>query len=269
MTGENRFRVASWNVNGIRARAEPLVRWLRENGPDLLLLQETKIEDGTFPHDLFEAEGYQAAAHGQKSFNGVAILSRHGMEDVSTGLPGDPEDEQARWIEATVVVGDFALRACSAYVPNGNPVPGPKFDYKLAWMERLRVHAGEMLRSERAVAIGGDYNVVPTPADAADPAALLEDAVFRPESRDAWHRIAHSGWTDSFRLLHPDPGHYSYWDYQGGAWRRDRGIRIDHILLSPPASDRLSDAGIERDVRGEPKPSDHVPVWCEFALAAD
>ncbi len=268
MSGTVRLRVATWNINGLRARAEVLAAWLRAFRPDLLLLQETKIEDGKFPFGLFEEEGYEAAAHGQKSFNGVAILSRHGLEDITTGLPGDPEDEQARWMEATVVVNDFALRVCCAYVPNGNPRPGPKFEYKLAWMERLRRHVADLARQELAVAVGGDFNVVPTPMDAAAPEAILEDAVYHPESRALWHRIAHAGWTDAFRLLHPDSGHYSYWDYQGGAWRRNRGIRIDHLLLSPPASDRLTDAGIERDVRGEPKPSDHVPVWCELSCGS-
>ena len=241
---------------------------MRAFQPDLLLLQETKIEDDKFLFAVFESEGYQAAAHGQKSFNGVAILSRHALEDILTGLPGDPSDAQARWMEATVVVDGFALRACSAYAPNGNPVPGPKFDYKLAWMDRLEAHADLLARTEAAALIGGDFNVIPTPMDAAYPDAVSGDAVYRPESRAAWHRIAHSGWTDSFRLLHPGPGHFSYWDYTGGAWRRNAGIRIDHMLLSPQASDRLHDAGIERDERAGPKPSDHVPIWCEFSLDA-
>ena len=268
MSGTSRLRVASWNINGLRARAELLGAWLKAFKPDLLLLQETKIEDRKFPFEFFEEEGYQAVAHGQKSFNGVAILSRHAVEDVSTALPGDSEDGQARWMEAIVTVDQFALRVCSAYVPNGNPIPGPKFGYKLAWMERLRQHAADLLREEMAVAIGGDFNVVPTAMDAADPESLVEDAVFQAESRAAWHQLVHAGWTDSFRLLNPEPGHYSYWDYQAGAWRRNRGIRIDHLLLSPQASDRLRDAGIERDIRGEPKPSDHVPIWCDLSFGS-
>ena len=269
MSRSERLRIASWNINGLRARAEPLATWLRIFQPDLLLLQETKIEDSKFPFEFFDDGGYQAAAHGQKSFNGVAILSRHGMEDISRGLPGDPEDEQARWMEATVVIDGLAVRVCSAYAPNGNPCPGPKFDYKLAWMERLHTRATDLARQETAVAIGGDFNVVPTSMDAADPAAIREDAVFHPQARASWHRIVHAGWTEAFRLLHPDEGHYSYWDYQGGAWRRNRGIRIDHVLLSPLAADRLTDAGIERDVRGEPKPSDHVPVWCDLSRGSE
>ena len=262
----DRLRIASWNVNGLRARAEGLLAWLRAFRPDLLLLQETKIEDDLFPHDVFAAEGYATAIHGQKSFNGVALLARHALEDVATGLPGDPADAQARWIEATLVVDGLALRVASAYLPNGNPAPGPKFDYKLAWMERLAAHAGTLLAREMATVIGGDFNITPTGLDAADPEVLRTDAVAAPAAVAAWHRIVHAGWTDAFRLLHPDAGHYTYWDYQGGAWRRNRGIRIDHLLLSPLAADHLDAAGIERELRGEARPSDHVPVWCELAL---
>ena len=266
MTRTDRLRVATWNINGLRARAELLAKWLKAFQPDVLLLQETKIEDAKFPFQFFEEEGYLAVAFGQKSFNGVAILSRHGLEDVSCGLPGDPDDDQARWIEATVASGGLVLRLCSAYVPNGNPLPGPKFEYKLSWMERLRSHAAALIGQEIPIVIGGDFNVVPARMDAADPEAIADDAVFHPDARASWHRIVHTGWTEAFRLLHADPGHYSYWDYQGGAWRRNKGIRIDHLLLSPTASDRLRDSGMERDVRAEPKPSDHVPVWCELAF---
>jgi len=262
------FRIASWNINGMGARAEVLRNWLRRSRPEVVLLQETKIEDRRFPAGIFEDEGYSAAFHGQKSFNGVAILSRFGLEDVAAGLPGDSDDAQARWLEATVMAPNLAVRLCSAYLPNGNPAPGPKYDYKLGWMQRLDEHAARLRETEMAVVVGGDFNVVPAPIDAANPDALREDAVFLPEARDAWHRIVHAGWTDSLRLLHPEPGLYSYWDYQAGAWRKNRGIRIDHLLLSPTATDCLEEAGIEHELRGEPRPSDHVPVWCRLNAAA-
>lgn len=260
------MKIATFNINGIKARAEALTAWLAAAAPDICLLQEIKSVDDAFPAALFEDMGYHVATHGQKSFNGVAILSRLPLEDVSRGLPGDPADEQARWIEATVV-GRRALRLCGLYLPNGNPAPGPKFDYKLAWMARLRDRAAELLATEEPFLMAGDYNVIPQAEDAAHPEAWREDALFRPESRAALRRIEALGLTDAIRARMPGrPGLYSFWDYQARAWERDNGIRIDHILLSPQAADTMTEAGIDREVRAGDKPSDHVPVWVELDL---
>ena len=203
--------------------------------------------------------GYNVATHGQKGFNGVAILSKLPLEDVTRGLPGDEDDAQARHIEATVVGEQATLRVCGLYLPNGNPAPGPKFDYKLAWMARLRDRAQALLQSEEPVLIAGDFNVIPGDEDAARPEAWAEDALARPESRAAFRRILNLGYTDAFRARTRGPGHYTFWDYQGGAWRRDDGIRIDHVLLGPQAADLLRDCRIDREIRGREKPSDHVP----------
>ena len=254
------MKIATFNVNGIKARIEALVRWLEEARPDVVVLQELKSVDDGFPREPVESLGYNIATHGQKSFNGVAILSRLPIEDVVRGLPGDPADEQARWIEATVV-GSRAVRVCGLYLPNGNPAPGPKFDYKLSWMERLRARAAALLATEEPVAMGGDYNVIPDAIDAARPDAWVEDALFRPESRAAFRRIENLGFYDAIRLRLPQAGLYSFWDYQAGAWDRNDGIRIDHWLLSAQAADLLTDAGIDRDARARDRPSDHVPVW--------
>ncbi|MFV0513182.1 MAG: exodeoxyribonuclease III [Jhaorihella sp.] len=259
------MKIATFNINGIKARARTLPDWLDETRPDVVVLQEIKSVDDSFPRELFEDRGYNVETHGQKSFNGVAILSKLPLEDVSRGLPGDDADDQARWIEATVV-GKSALRVCGLYLPNGNPAPGPKYDYKLAWMERLHARAGELLASEEPALMAGDYNVIPLPEDAARPAAWENDALFLPESRAAFRRIANLGYTDAIRVRHPDPGHYSFWDYQAGAWNRNDGIRIDHILLTPQAADLLTESGIDTDMRGREKPSDHVPVWVELDL---
>ena len=215
-------------------------------------------------HSHLADQGYRVVTHGQKGFNGVAILSRLPMEDVVRGLPGDDSDEQARWIEATVV-GARAVRVCGLYLPNGNPAPGPKFDYKLAWMERLRARAADLLATEEPVVMGGDYNVIPQPEDATRPEAWREDALFRPDTRAAFRQILNQGWTEAFRTRVPGPGHYTFWDYQAGAWDRNDGIRIDHLLLSPQAADLLTDVGIDRDERCREKPSDHVPVWVDLA----
>ncbi|MFC2967510.1 exodeoxyribonuclease III [Acidimangrovimonas pyrenivorans] len=259
------MKIATFNINGIKARAEALPRWLEAAAPDIVLLQEIKSMDDAFPASLFEDMGYNVAVHGQKSFNGVAILSKLPLEDVRRGLPGDPEDEQARWIEATVV-GRRALRLCGLYLPNGNPAPGPKYDYKLAWMERMRARAAELLAAEEPALMAGDYNIIPQAEDAAKPEAWREDALFLPESRAAFRRILNLGFTEAFRAREPRPGHYSFWDYQAGAWARNNGIRIDHVLLTPQAADLLTDVGIDKEVRGEDKPSDHVPVWVELDL---
>jgi len=258
------MKIATFNINGIKARAEALPAWLDEAQPDVVLLQEIKSVDEAFPRELFEDRGYNVETHGQKSFNGVAILSKLPLEDVTRGLPGDAADEQARYIEATVMGADSALRICGLYLPNGNPVPGPKYDYKLAWMERLKARAEALLAEETPFLMAGDYNIIPQAEDAKHPENWREDALFRLESRKAFRRILNLGLTDAFRARHQGPGHYSFWDYQAGAWNRDNGIRIDHLLLSPACADRLRDCQIDRDVRGREKPSDHVPVWVDL-----
>ncbi|KPP87294.1 MAG: exodeoxyribonuclease III [Rhodobacteraceae bacterium HLUCCA08] len=258
------MKIATFNINGIKARIEALTAWLDDAAPDVALLQEIKSVDEAFPREIFEDRGYNVETHGQKGFNGVAILSKYPLEDVTRGLPGDDADEQARWIEATVV-GDVALRLCGLYLPNGNPAPGPKYDYKLAWMERLHARATALLASEEAALMAGDYNVIPQPEDAARPEAWAEDALFLPQTRAAFRRIVNLGFTEAFRARDAAPGHYSFWDYQRQAWDRNDGIRIDHVLLTPQAADLLNDAWIEKDVRGREKPSDHVPVWVDLA----
>lgn len=258
------MKIATFNINGIKARAEALLRWLDEAQPDVAVLQEIKSVDEAFPRALFEDRGYNLETHGQKGFNGVAILSKRPLEDVSRGLPGDESDEQARWIEATVTGEHSALHICGFYLPNGNPAPGPKFDYKLAWMERLRRRAAELMAEEVPAVLLGDYNIIPQAEDAARPEAWREDALFRPDARAAYRRILNLGFTDAFRARTQGPGHYSFWDYQAGAFQRNDGIRIDHILLTPQAADMLRDCRIDAEVRAGEKPSDHVPVWVEL-----
>ncbi|MEL6912973.1 MAG: exodeoxyribonuclease III [Pseudomonadota bacterium] len=258
------MKVASFNINGIKARAEALPAWLDEADPDVVVLQEIKSVDEAFPRALFEDRGYNVETHGQKSFNGVAILSKLPLEDVTRGLPGDDTDEQARWIEATVV-GERAVRICGLYLPNGNPAPGPKFDYKLAWMERMKARAAELLAAEEPALMAGDYNIIPQREDAKRPDAWRDDALFRPEARRAYREILALGFTEAFRARVQGAGHYSFWDYQRGAWENDDGIRIDHFLLTPQCADLLEDCHIDRDVRGGTKPSDHVPIWVKLA----
>jgi exodeoxyribonuclease-3 len=258
------MKIATFNINGVKARIEALSAWLTEAKPDVVLLQEIKSVDEGFPREHFEDMGYTVETHGQKGFNGVAILSRLPLEDVTRGLPGDDSDEQARWIEATVM-GDRAVRVCGLYLPNGNPAPGPKYDYKLAWMERLHARAHALLASEEPALMAGDYNVIPQAEDAKRPDAWREDALFLPQSRAAFRKVLNLGFTEAFRARTSGPGHYSFWDYQAGAWDRDDGIRIDHFLLTPQCADLLNDCWIEKDVRGRDKPSDHVPVWVELA----
>lgn len=260
------MKIASFNINGIKARAAALPEWLDEAQPDIVVLQEIKSVDEAFPREMLEERGYNVETHGQKSFNGVAILSKLPLEDVTRGLPGDDEDDQSRWIEATVVGDDIALRICGLYLPNGNPVPGPKYDYKLAWMARLQARAEALLAEETPFLMAGDYNIIPQAEDAAKPESWREDALFRPESRAAWRRLVNLGLTDAFRARTQGPGHYSFWDYQAGAWNRNNGIRIDHFLLSPTVADRLRACQIDRDVRGRDKPSDHVPIWVELEI---
>lgn len=259
------MKIATFNINGIKARIDALPAWLDVARPDVAILQEIKSVDEAFPRELFEDRGYHVETHGQKSFNGVAILSRLPLEDVVRGLPGDDSDEQARWIEATVV-GKTALRICGLYLPNGNPAPGPKYDYKLAWMERLQTRAKALLADEQPALMAGDYNVIPQDEDAKRPEVWQEDALARPETRAAFRRLINLGFTDAFRARVQGPGHYSFWDYQGGAWNRNDGIRIDHFLLTPQAADLMTDCGIDAEIRGFEKPSDHVPVWVNLDI---
>jgi len=254
-------KVASFNINGIRARIEALLRWLEEAAPDIACLQEIKTVDATFPREPIEDLGYNIATHGQKGFNGVAILSRLPLEDVTRGLPGDDGDEQARWIEASVSGAQGALRLCCLYLPNGNPAPGPKYDYKLAWMARMEERVRELLAEEAPAVFLGDYNVIPLPVDAARPEAWAGDALFLPQGRAALRRMVNLGLTDALRVRDGGPGLYTYWDYKGAAWERNDGIRIDHVLLTPQAADLMSDCGIDREMRAGERPSDHVPVW--------
>ena len=257
------MKIATFNINGVKARIDTLTGWLRDSQPDVAVLQEIKSQDEGFPRSEIEDLGYNVATHGQKGFNGVAILSKLPLEDVTRGLPGDDTDEQARWIEATVV-GDVAVRICGMYLPNGNPAPGPKFDYKLAWMDRLLARARDLLASEQPAIMAGDYNIIPQAMDAAKPDAWRDDALFRLDSRAAYRRILNLGFTEGFRAREMGPGHYSFWDYQAGAWEKNNGIRIDHHLLTPQAADLLVDCWIEKDLRAGDKPSDHVPVWVEL-----
>ncbi len=254
-------RIASYNINGIKARLPRLLEWLTETRPAVACLQEIKTQDEGFPAAEFEAIGYHAIWHGQKGFNGVAILA-DGVAPVETqrGLPGDPTDEHSRYLEADV----FGVRVACIYLPNGNPQPGPKFDYKLAWMERLRARMRDLLTAEIPTVVLGDYNVVPEDKDVWSPAAMASDALMQPLVRDAYARLLNDGWTDAIDVLNPRGGVWTFWDYQAGAWQRDHGFRIDHALLSPALADRLSAAGVDKEHRGREKASDHAPMWVEL-----
>lgn len=254
-------KIATWNVNSIKVRLGHLLDWLRAAEPDVVLLQETKATDNAFPGLEIGDLGYNVATSGQKTYNGVAILSKRPLDVLETRLPGDETDEQARYIEA--FTGD--VRVASIYLPNGNPVDSEKFAYKLRWMERLREHVAGLLTSEDAVVLGGDYNVAPTDGDVYEPAKWTGDALCRPESRAALRTILHMGLTDAIDALCPGIGHFTWWDYRSGAWARNEGLRIDHLLLSPQAADRLEAAGIDKTPRGWEKASDHTPVWCDLA----
>jgi len=255
------MKIATYNVNGIRARLPRLLEWLEEEKADIVCLQELKCDDDSFPIKEVSAAGYGAIWHGQKGFNGVAILAK-GTEPIERrrGLPGDPDDTHSRYLEAEV--GDVVIGCL--YLPNGNPQPGPKFDYKLAWMERLIAHGEELLAAERPTILTGDYNVIPTDEDTFSVRAMAHDALMQPESRAAFRRLLHQGWTDAIRARHPTGRLYTFWDYQAGAWARDAGFRIDHLLLSPQLADRLRDAGVDKAARGKEKASDHTPVWVEI-----
>lgn len=252
------MRIATYNVNGIKARLPRLVEWLEETQPDVVCLQELKSSDETLPIAEIEAAGYRGVWHGQKAFNGVAILSRGDPPvEVQKGLDGEPEDEHSRYIEADVL----GLRVASIYLPNGNPQPGPKFDFKLRWFERLTKRASALMALEIPVVLAGDYNVIPTDADIANPRSMADDALMQPESRAAFRRLAALGLTDALRARHPTGPLWTYWDYQAGGWQRDAGFRIDHLMLSPEAADRLVDAGVDKDHRGREKASDHAATW--------
>ena len=260
------MKIATWNVNSIKARLEPAQAWVKESQPDVLCLQEIKCVDENFPREVFEGLGYNCAVHGQKTYNGVAILSKRPLEDITPRLPGGEGDDQSRYLEALVTGDKGVVRVASIYAPNGNPFPGPKFDYKLAWLERLNRHARRLLAHEEPVVLMGDYNIIPEDKDAHNPKAWLKDALFQPESKAALRRMENLGYTDAFRTLHPEPGNYTFWDYFG-SWERDNGIRIDHIMLSPQAADRLRACEIDREVRGAAeKPSDHVPIWIKLDI---
>ncbi|MEM8849665.1 MAG: exodeoxyribonuclease III [Pseudomonadota bacterium] len=261
------MKIATFNINGIKARYETVHAWLRaDDTPDVIVLQEIKSTDETFPRDLVDGTGYDLHTHGQKGFNGVALLSKIPLEDVQTGLPGDDTDEQARYIEGTVIGETGAIRVCGLYLPNGNPAPGPKYVYKLAWMGRLQTRIEALLAEEIPFLVTGDFNVIPQPEDAANPSAWTKDALHLPDTRAAFRRLCHLGLTEAFRTRQPGPGHYTFWDYQRGAWDRGDGIRIDHFLLSPAVADRMTDCTIQSEMRGREKPSDHVPVWLELDL---
>ena len=254
------MRIASWNVNSAKARQDHILDYLKAGSADVLLIQETKTQDINFPVDLYQDAGWNVVFHGQKSYNGVAIAARQPLTDVMSGLPGDAEDEQARYMEATI----DGVRVATIYLPNGNPSPGPKFDYKLAWMERLNKRAEELLRDEIPVVLAGDFNVIPQDIDCYDPPGWEGDALTRAESRAAFNRLSLLGYTDALRACHPGQVLYSYWDYQAGAWQKDNGVRIDHLMLSPEAADRLVAAEVDKGPRGLEKPSDHTPVWADL-----
>jgi exodeoxyribonuclease-3 len=258
------MKIATFNINGIKARTQALLDWLAEAQPDVACLQEIKSVDEGFPREPFEALGYHVETHGMKAFNGVAILSKLPLEDVTRRLPGDDADEQARWIEATVIGPKHPVRICGLYLPNGNPAPGPKYDYKLAWMNRMLTRTRTLLADEQPLVLCGDYNIIPQAEDATRPQDWLTDALYLPQSREAYQRLLNLGLTDAIRAQNPAPGTYTYWDFQAGAWERNNGIRIDHLLLSPQAADLLQTSGIDKAVRGRDKPSDHVPVWIEL-----
>ena len=263
---EPALRIATWNVNSVRQRLGHLLAYLEESSPDALCLQELKCQDEAFPRAEVEALGYNVATHGQKTFNGVAILAKRPFE-VARGLPGEESDVQARYIEAVIPAGAGVLRLASVYLPNGNPAPGEKYDYKLAFMDRLTAHARRLLALEEPLVLAGDFNVIPEPRDAADPAQWRADALFLPRTREKFRQCLALGFTDALRASADAGGLYTFWDYQAGAWQRDNGIRIDHCLLSPQAADLLRAAGVDKAMRGRDKPSDHVPVWIELALA--
>ncbi|MBL8584246.1 MAG: exodeoxyribonuclease III [Rhizobiaceae bacterium] len=262
------MKIVTWNINGVKARLGNLLHWLQESAPDIVCLQEIKSVDEQFPRAEIEALGYNVETHGQKGFNGVALLSKLPFDEVNRGLPGNDADEQARFIEGVFSTGQGALRVVSLYLPNGNPVDSEKFPYKLAWMERLERWAAQRLELEEPLVMAGDYNVIPEPRDARFPQQWVNDALFQPQTREAFRRLENLGYTEAVRAISDSPDIYTFWDYQAGAWQKNNGIRIDHLLLSPEAANRLASASVEKHVRAWEKPSDHVPVAIELRFAA-
>ena len=258
------MRIATWNVNSVNQRVDNLTAWLKAREPDVVCLQEIKCQDAGFPREPLEALGYNVVTHGQKTFNGVAILSKYPLEDVTRGLPGDESDVQSRFITATVSAGAGSVKVACLYLPNGNPTNTEKYPYKLKWMDRLSQFTREHLKFEEPLVLAGDYNVIPTAADVYNPAAWLTDALFLPQTRTKFRELANLGMTDALRAISNEHGLYTFWDYQAGAWQKNNGIRIDHLMVSPQAADRLSAAGIDKYVRAWEKPSDHVPVWIDL-----
>ena len=260
------MKIATWNINGVKARLDGAITWLREANPDVACFQEIKCVNEAFPAEVFEELGYNVAVHGQKGFNGVAVVSKRPFDEVTVrGLPGDDADNHARYIEVIVSRPGGIVRVANLYLPNGNPIGTDKFTYKLAWMQRLRARTCELLKCEEPFLLLGDFNVIPEDRDAKNPQAWVTDALFQPETRTAYRSLLNLGLTDAVRACLPGPGIYTFWDYQAGAWQKDHGIRIDHILASPQAADRISAAGIDKVTRGWEKPSDHVPVWIDLA----
>ena len=260
------LRIATWNVNSVKQRIDSLTAWLAERCPDIVCLQETKTVDEAFPKEPIEALGYNVAVHGQKTFNGVAILSKLPFDEVTPRLPGDDADDHARFIEAVVSTKHGSLRVASIYLPNGNPANTDKYTYKINWMDRLFKYAHERLQLEEPLIMAGDYNVIPAEADVWNPKAWTTDALFLPLTREKFRSLIDLGLTDALRATTDEPGLYTFWDYQAGAWQKNWGIRIDHLLLSPQAVDRLSSVGIDKHVRSWERPSDHVPVWIDLDI---
>lgn len=260
------MRIATWNVNSIRQRLDHLLTWLKERSPDIVCLQEIKCVDEAFPREPIEALGYNVVTHGQKTFNGVALLSRTRFDESRSGLDGDGEDTHARFLEGSVSYAGGALRIACLYLPNGNPVGTDKYTYKINWMKRLLEYSRKRLKDEQPLVLAGDFNVIPAPEDVYNPAAWAGDALFLPQTRENFRALLNLGLTDAIRAVSDQAGQYTFWDYQAGAWAKNNGLRIDHLLLSPQAADRLVDAGIDKHVRGWEKASDHVPVWIDLDL---
>jgi exodeoxyribonuclease-3 len=260
------MRIATWNINSIKQRIDNLCAWLSERSPDIVCLQETKCIDEAFPREPLEALGYNVVVHGQKAFNGVALLSKFRFDEIKPRLPGDDSDDHARFLEAVISVGPRALRVASLYLPNGNPPDTERFSYKLKWMGRLFDYSSERLQLEEPLILAGDFNVIPTELDARNPAKWVGDALFDARTRQRFRALCNLGLTDAVRAATDGPGPFTFWDYQAGAWQKNDGIRIDHLVLSPQAADRLMAVGVDKDVRSWEKPSDHVPVWADLDL---
>ena len=262
------MRIATWNVNSVRQRIENLTSWLKECSPDIVCLQEIKCTDDAFPRLEIESLGYNVVTHGQKTFNGVALLSKHPFDETKSGLAGDDDDAHARFVEGVVTLKQGVIRIACLYLPNGNPVNTDKYPYKIKWMSRLLEYSKQRLKAEERLVLAGDFNVIPKAEDVSNPAAWVDDALFRIQTRESFQSLLGLGMTDALRAVTDVPGQYTFWDYQAGAWQKNHGLRIDHLLPSPQASDRLVDVGIDSYVRAWEKPSDHVPVWIDLDLEA-